>query len=226
MTFSQKWNMSIDSINAIRKSAKKEWILAKATEIFFEKGFEAVSMEEISQRAEVSKGSLYTYFKSKTELYMAVQLEGLTLLNQKMSAIFNSDLTGLKMLAQLGNYYIDFIDNNKGYFEAMNYFKDHKAYESVKDDSLIEACRINGLNAFNYLVRAIQIGIQDGSIRKDVNPQSMALQMWAGTSGLSNLFYQTNNMEQVFNKSLTGEEWTMKIAFSDFMATIRRAIAA
>jgi|AntAceMinimDraft_1070359.scaffolds.fasta_scaffold17396_2 AcrR family transcriptional regulator len=226
MTWSQNHFMSIESIKTLRKSAKREWILAKATEVFFEKGFEAVSMEEIAQRAEVSKGSLYTYFKSKAELYMAIQLEGLNLLNQRMSAIFTSNFNGLKMLAQLGNHYIEFIHSNKGYFDAMNYFKDRNTFENVKDYTLIQACQTNGLTAFNFLVRAIQIGIQDGSIRKDVNPQSMALQIWAGTSGLSDFFYQTNNMEHVLNKSITGEEWTMAKAFSDFMGTIRRAIAS
>lgn len=226
MTLSQDQIMNIDIINTSRKNAKRDWILSKATEVFFEKGFEAVSMEEIAQRAEVSKGSLYTYFKSKAELYMAIELEGLNLLSQQMSAIFTSNLTGLKMLAQLGNHYIAFINENKGYFEAMNHFKDRKTFESVKDQSLIQACQKNGLTAFNYLVRAIQIGIQDGSIRKDVNPQSMALQIWAGTSGLSEMFFQTNTLEHALNKSITGEEWTMDKAFSDFMATIRRAIAA
>lgn len=218
--------MSLETINSQRKNAKREWILEKATEVFFEKGFEAVSMEEIAQRAEVSKGSLYTYFKSKAELYMAIELEGLNLLNQRMSAIFTSNLSGINMLAELGKHYINFIDNNKGYFEAMNYFKDRKACDSVKDVTLISACQTSGLSAFNFLIRAIQIGIQDGSIRKDVDPQSMALQIWAGTSGLSDLFFQTQHMQQVLNKSITGEQWNMAKAFSDFMETVRRAIAA
>ena len=40
-------------------------ILAAATEVFSEKGFHASTLDDIAERAEVSKGLIYTHFKSK-----------------------------------------------------------------------------------------------------------------------------------------------------------------
>jgi AcrR family transcriptional regulator len=43
-------------------------LLAAATELFAEKGFDATSVQEVVQRAQVTKGALYHYFDSKQDL--------------------------------------------------------------------------------------------------------------------------------------------------------------
>ena len=43
-------------------------LLAAATELFAEKGFDATSVQEVVARAQVTKGALYHYFDSKQEL--------------------------------------------------------------------------------------------------------------------------------------------------------------
>ncbi len=50
----------------------KRRITDKAKQLFIRKGFGAVSMNEVCEAAEVSKGSLYHYFKSKDELFLQV----------------------------------------------------------------------------------------------------------------------------------------------------------
>jgi AcrR family transcriptional regulator len=47
-------------------------ICAAALEVFAEKGFAAAKLDEIAQRAGVSKGTLYLYFKDKEDLFRAV----------------------------------------------------------------------------------------------------------------------------------------------------------
>jgi AcrR family transcriptional regulator len=43
-------------------------LLAAATELFAEKGFDATSVQEVVERAQVTKGALYHYFDSKQDL--------------------------------------------------------------------------------------------------------------------------------------------------------------
>ncbi len=50
----------------------KRRITDKAKQLFIRKGFGAVSMNEVCEAAEVSKGSLYHHFKSKDELFLQV----------------------------------------------------------------------------------------------------------------------------------------------------------
>lgn len=51
---------------------KREQILAGARQVFLARGFAASSMGEIARAAEVSKGTLYVYFDSKTALFHAL----------------------------------------------------------------------------------------------------------------------------------------------------------
>jgi AcrR family transcriptional regulator len=56
-------------------SAKRQQILAGATEVFMAKGFDAASMGEIARVAGVSKGTLYVYFEDKEKLFEAIVQE-------------------------------------------------------------------------------------------------------------------------------------------------------
>jgi TetR/AcrR family transcriptional regulator len=51
---------------------KKERVLSAATDLFAERGFHRTEMDAIARRAEISKGSLYNYFKSKDELFLHI----------------------------------------------------------------------------------------------------------------------------------------------------------
>jgi AcrR family transcriptional regulator len=55
-----------------RAEKKRAQILDGARAVFLAQGFDAASMEAIAQAAGVSKGTLYTYFKGKNELFTAL----------------------------------------------------------------------------------------------------------------------------------------------------------
>jgi TetR/AcrR family transcriptional regulator len=56
---------------------KRERILREAALLFAERGFNQTDMAELAIRAGVSKGSLYTYFESKEDLYLYVCRDGM-----------------------------------------------------------------------------------------------------------------------------------------------------
>ncbi|PWW20021.1 TetR family transcriptional regulator [Cytobacillus oceanisediminis] len=51
---------------------KKELIMESALELFAEQGFEATSVQQITERSGISKGAFYLSFKSKDELIIAL----------------------------------------------------------------------------------------------------------------------------------------------------------
>lgn len=61
-----------------RKEARPGELLAAALDLFLEKGFAATRVEEVAQRAGVSKGTLFLYFSSKEELFKAVVRENIS----------------------------------------------------------------------------------------------------------------------------------------------------
>lgn len=60
-----------------RKQARPGELLAAALELFVEKGFAATRVEEVAQRAGVSKGTLFLYFPTKEDLFKAVVRENI-----------------------------------------------------------------------------------------------------------------------------------------------------
>jgi AcrR family transcriptional regulator len=61
-----------------RKEARPGELLDAALNLFVEKGFAATRMEEVAQRAGVSKGTVFLYFPSKEELFQAVVRENIS----------------------------------------------------------------------------------------------------------------------------------------------------
>lgn len=57
------------------KLRQRQEILAAGLELFSEKGYHNVSMNEIAQRAEFAIGTLYKFFKNKQDLYRALMLQ-------------------------------------------------------------------------------------------------------------------------------------------------------
>jgi TetR/AcrR family transcriptional regulator len=69
---------SVRSKRERRKEARPGELLAAALDLFVEKGFAATRVEEVAQRAGVSKGTLFLYFSSKEELFKAVVRENIS----------------------------------------------------------------------------------------------------------------------------------------------------
>lgn len=59
----------------VKTEEKRRAIVAAAKSVFLERGYAAASMAEVSARAGGSKQTLYSYFSSKEDLFIAVMLE-------------------------------------------------------------------------------------------------------------------------------------------------------
>ena len=58
-----------------RKDARPGEILDAALALFVERGFTATRLDDVARKAEISKGTLYLYFKSKEALFRAMVQE-------------------------------------------------------------------------------------------------------------------------------------------------------
>src|ERR1700709_2561954 len=58
--------------NRLPRDERRGQLLIAASEVFVDRGYHAAGMDEIADRAGVSKPVLYPHFSSKLELYLAV----------------------------------------------------------------------------------------------------------------------------------------------------------
>jgi AcrR family transcriptional regulator len=85
-----------------RKDARPGEILDAALDLFVERGFAATRLEDVAQRAGVSKGTVYLYFDSKEELFKAVVRSGIVrAIEQAETDLAGSDESSAALLRRL-----------------------------------------------------------------------------------------------------------------------------
>src|SRR5699024_7831270 len=114
--------MSTEDRKEREKAQRSNQIIDAAEEVIFSKGLEQATMTDIAEQAELSKGTLYLYFKNKTELYIAIARRGSEILNKRFAKVFAGDRTGLQIIQSLGDTYLDFVRKNPGYYRAFMYY--------------------------------------------------------------------------------------------------------
>ncbi len=77
------------------KALRYEAIIDAAERQFFSRGFENVTMEDIAKELELAKGTLYLYFKNKDELYFAIVLRGVRIMNRMFKESVSGKKSGL-----------------------------------------------------------------------------------------------------------------------------------
>lgn len=104
------------------RDARRELILKAARELLHEKGLNGASMNQIAKRAELGVATLYSYFTNKEELYIALQEEGLALLQKKMVTAVKGITDPATKLQTIADTYFTFSQKNKNYYYIVNYF--------------------------------------------------------------------------------------------------------
>lgn len=59
-------------ISVENQADRRQAILAAAEEVFGDRGYAATTMEAVAEKADISKGSIYNYFRNKQELFKSL----------------------------------------------------------------------------------------------------------------------------------------------------------
>lgn len=91
----------------VKSDSKRSELVRAATAVFMELGYERTQMEQISARAQCSKGTLYSYFSSKEELFIEAVAVG-TLVEAK-GVISALEISSEPMHLMLKNFGLAFL---------------------------------------------------------------------------------------------------------------------
>ncbi len=171
------------------KEIRKKDIIDAAERVFFTKGYENSSMDEVAKEAEFSKRTLYVYFSSKEQIYFEIMIRGYRVLIEMLEQSFREEnpQTAASELRCIFFTFFSFSEKHSHYFNALMDYetKDSDEQTNVSDDSKKE-CYLLGEKVYGYLVSAIDKGIEEGTLRKDLDRHSTALILWAYTVGVFN----------------------------------------
>ena len=82
----------------------KSKIFLTAAHLFAHKGYNGVSMREISEKSGVSKPTIYYYFQNKEKIYSELLEEGINLASENLVKIKDSDLSAPQKLMEILNF--------------------------------------------------------------------------------------------------------------------------
>lgn len=144
------------------KAKRRDQILEEAARLFSSQRFDEVLMDDIAQSAGVAKGTLYTYFSDKEELYFAVIFEGISRLNQQVLEKASSQKDPEKKLRDIVHSIVSFVAQN-GFFYKLLSIEDSKSNtgKSVNRERWREERKIQ-LEAIESVLMA---GHSEGSFR-------------------------------------------------------------
>ena len=218
--------MSKKERKAREKERRRNQIIDAAEKVIFSKSLEQATMDEIAEEAELSKGTLYLYFKNKTELYIAITQRGSTLLNSKFTKIFSEghDQKGLELIRRMGETYLDFVQEHPNYFTAFMYYESLSDLEALEDSTYAEQCDQNRREALNFMIRALQIGMQDGSVDTRYEPKELATIIFASTRGLTAMTHASGRGHHF--KLLDEIEVDMSTIFENFLNLLVEGMAS
>ncbi len=168
------------------KEQRRQYILDTAERLFFKTGPDTITMDELAVATELSKGTLYLYFRNKEALFLAINVRAKKLLRQLMEESLKkapSADNGLNEVLCLGRAYIAFAQQYPDYYQmTLRCF----VLEStqLEHDQYAEEAHYHGEKAFELLVQALHRGQQDGSIASQLNVGATAMVLWGQINGL------------------------------------------
>ena len=165
------------------KEQRRSDIVDAAEEVIFSRGIAQATMDDVAERAELSKGTLYLYFKSKEDLYLAIVLRGIAMLQRMLVEASDSKAKGVEKIEAIGRAYFDFCKTHPDYFNAMLYFESCGA-DACEESSYGVECMSQSAETFAICATAIQAGIEDGTIRAGLDPLKTALTLYGLSTGL------------------------------------------
>lgn len=110
-----------DQTRAVRlpRSVRRAQLLDAALEVFTSQGYHSAAMDDIAERAGVSKPVLYQHFPSKLDLYLALLDSGAEDLIAKIKEALDSTRDNRKRVTAAVAVYFSFVDDSAEAFRLL-----------------------------------------------------------------------------------------------------------
>jgi len=149
-----------------RKPKEKRWleILKAAAEVFYEKGYDAATLQDIADRVGILKGSIYYYIKTKSDLLdgllIEVHNEGLEMIAKRAA----TEGTVFDKLDAMVRGHIEYMVRNQA--KTTVYLHELKALDPERREALFR-----GHDFRDQFLFVIRKGQSEGLILPDLDPK-------------------------------------------------------
>lgn len=175
--------MGISERKEREKEQRRNMIIDASEKIFFKKGIENSTMDDVAVEAELSKGTLYLYFKSKEDIQLAIAMRGSEILKEMMQKRLSKNKTGYENLLELADISIDFSNKHKHYYEFFLFFQSTNFEQLNLEESRIIKY-LTEQSPLAIVQECVIKGIGDKSLRSDIRADVFAATLWSQLLGV------------------------------------------
>ena len=143
-----------------QQKSTKEIILQVATDMFLDKGYPLISMDDVAQQCDVTKATVYYYYKTKADLFTDAMIQLMYRITQSIVKIFSTDISLKEQLFTLAKEHLQATIN----IDINTFMKEAKHSLSKQQEEQMK-------EAESKLYQALEDGLQK-SMDEGVIPQS------------------------------------------------------
>lgn len=198
--------MGLNERKEKEKQIRRNDIIDAAEAVFFSKGYDVATMDDVARKAEFSKRTVYVYFNSKEQLYFEIMVRGYRILIEMIEAALNDahNKNAIEKIKLIGNTLYQFNIAYPNYFYAiMSYENGEKDFVDGITDESREECYALGEKLFDYFTATLLDGVEEGLIRGDIDIKNTAIILWSCTIGLFNTLIKKRNYIQNYHERIS-----------------------
>ena len=169
------------------KDSRKKLILKSARTLFFKKGFNNVTVDEIAKSSELGKGSIYLYFNSKEEIYAQILLNDIEDFNQQVSVLLNKKKIAADLLVEFSNIYVDFFFNDGELFRILMTYMLQPAKMNLTEKLNSQILTANA-RSIDVIGKILKLGVSSKEFSANINIKQNQNAIWGLLNGIISLY--------------------------------------
>lgn len=165
-----------------KKQLSRRRILDAAKDVFFRDGFMLANLDEVATKAGVAKGTLYRYFESKADLYVAVLAENGTGFVKKLQEVAESEGPVRERLNRVGDFYLSHWTEHIQYFQIFWAVDNESLIGGLPEGAMREVANL-WEGSLSILKGVLDRGVAEGELSA-CDTWEVAYIMWTMADGL------------------------------------------
>jgi len=165
------------------KERRRLEIIEAAEGLYAERGWDAVTMDQVARAARLSRALVYVYFKDKDDLLLAIASRAMQRMAERFRHAAMTHPRGIDKVRAIGHAYIAFAGEFPHYFDAETRFQAHRAGSG--GTATEHACVLAADGVHAVMLDVLEQAMADGSVRRDIgDPNLVCMALWAFAHGL------------------------------------------
>ena len=166
-----------------RRAEQRRRILDAARGVFFRDGFVKANLDEVAEVAGVAKGTLYRYFESKAEMYVAIlSADGEIFVEKMRESVADKTLPPDERIRRVSRFYLGHWSENREYFQIFWAMENQPVIGELPPGVVAEVTRL-WEQCLGILAEVVQEGLSAGRFR-ECDPWAVANILWTLANGI------------------------------------------